>query len=96
MVRMQTRHHFFVRCEAWAPQPRKLWKSIGKACRWKHIRALWTKTLFEREKDTPAVLTFLREARVGEMVSRAALGRGRGVGASPVGEGGEGGEPAPP
>ena len=51
------------------------------------VKALWqglrvespTKTLFEGEKATLAVLIFLRGSKVGEVVSLVALGRGRGV-----------------
>lgn len=49
----------------WAPQLRKLWKSVGGGCGWKHRSAPRAKTLFE--KATPKLLTFLRDTRVGEM-----------------------------
>ena len=51
----------------WAPQARKMWKEIGKACGWKHPRAPAVRWLWE-EKATKAVLSFLTSTRVGEMV----------------------------
>lgn len=36
-------------------------------------------TLLQKERATPAVLAFLRETTIGDMVSLAALGRGRGA-----------------
>lgn len=53
-----------------------------------------TKTLFEEEKATLAVLIFLRGSKVGEVVSLVALGRGRGV-EDLVGEEGEEGAGLP-
>ena len=34
----QSWHHFFTRCRAWAPQARRVWESVGKACEWRHPR----------------------------------------------------------
>ena len=31
-------HHLFVRCKSWTSQREKMWRDIGKACRWKHPR----------------------------------------------------------
>ena len=51
---------------------------VGMACRRKHIRAPPAKTLFEREEAPPVVLISLREAKLSQMVSLAALGGGGG------------------
>ena len=60
------------------PEIGKLRKSVVRAWGWKHPRAPRIRTLFEMEETTPAVLTFLRDTRVGKMVSLAALGGGGG------------------
>ena len=62
--KQQTCHHLFTECRAWPPQVRRLWKDIGKACRWKHPRAPSVKWLWKK-KATEAVLVFLRDTRVG-------------------------------
>lgn len=64
-------------------------------CKWKHLLALQAKTLFEKKETTLAVPTFLWEAEVGQMVSLAALGRGRGVEVRQKAEGKEGGPARP-
>ena len=84
----QTRYHLFIRCEAWAPQSKALCRSVGKAHEWKHSRAPQIKTLFEK-KATSAVLTFVRDTKVGEIASLAALGGG----GDPMGEDGGPGSP---
>lgn len=43
-------------------------RSARKACGYKHPPAPQVKTLFEEGEATPAVLTFLRETKVGQMV----------------------------
>ena len=35
----RTRHHLFTERRAWAPKIRRLWRKIGKDCRWEHPRA---------------------------------------------------------
>ena len=45
----------------------------------KHPTAPQVGTLFEKEEATPAVLSLLRETKVSQMVSMAALEEGRGV-----------------
>ena len=50
-----------------------MWKSIGKACEREHPRAPSVRLLFQVDRATPAVLTFLVEAKVGKMVSLASL-----------------------
>ena len=34
----ESRHHLFTECQALIPQIRRLWKRVGKDCRWKHPR----------------------------------------------------------
>ena len=52
---------------------------MGKVCGWRHPRAPRISSPFGDERATPAVLTFLRDTKVGEFVSLAALGGGAGV-----------------
>ena len=58
----------FTECRAWAPQARKMWKTTGKACGWKHPKAPSVRHLWEGEA-TETVLDFLRDTRVGCMVN---------------------------
>ena len=58
-------------CRAWAMQIRKLWRSVGKACEWKHPRAPAVRLLFQDERATPVVLAFLRGTKIGRMVTLA-------------------------
>ena len=60
-------HRLLVKCEAWAPQSRAIWKSLGRACGWKHSRVPQVRVLFEKKEATPAVLAFLRETKVGQV-----------------------------
>ena len=66
-----SRHHLFAKCRAWAPQAKKLWKEIGKACEWKHPRAPAVRLLFQDRRTIPAVLCFLRDTEVGRMITLA-------------------------
>ena len=61
-------HHLFVRFRARATQIKELWRSVGKVCEWKHPRAPSVRLLFQDERATPAVLTFIREIKVGRVV----------------------------
>ena len=79
--KQQTHHHLFIECRAWAPQARKMWGAIGKACGWKHPKAPSVRHLW-KDKSTEAGLDFRRDARVGCMVNVRRLPR----------EGGEEGE----
>ena len=47
---------------------RRMWKEIGKACGWKHLRAPSVRNIFGDEWATEAVLTFLRDTKVECMV----------------------------
>ena len=51
------------RCEGW---------SGGRG--WKHPRAPFVRLLFQNERATPAALTFLREIKVGRVVTLAPSG----------------------
>lgn len=67
----QSRHHLFVKCRTWEAQVKELWKSVGKACEWKHPRAPAVRLLFRDERATPAVLQFLQDTKVGRMATRS-------------------------
>ena len=98
----QTRHHLFVNCEAWRPQIRELWKEVGKLCGWKHPRAPRMALLFNDERATKAVLSFLRKTRVGQLVTIPPRGggvreeRGEGNEEESARREGEEGGPGPP
>lgn len=62
-------------------------EGVGRACGWKHPRVPQISLLFEGERATPAVLTFLRGTKAGEFISLAALG-GRVSGGGGLGGGG--------
>lgn len=55
-----------------------------------------TKMLFKKEKATPAMLTFLREARVGEINIFGGAGWGKTGGSEPSGRGEQGRGAGPP
>ena len=62
-----------------------MWKTIGKACGWKHPKAPSVKHLWkDKYKATEAVLDFLRDTGVGYMLNLRRLSGEEG------GEGGEG------
>ena len=65
----ETRHHLLVKCRAWATPIEELWRSVGRDCEWKHPRAPTVRVLFQEERATPAVLAFLRDTKVGRMVT---------------------------
>ena len=65
----QSRYHLFFQCRRWAPESKKMWRDIGKACGWRHPRAHAVRHLFEDDRATPAVLTFIRTTRVGGMIT---------------------------
>ena len=66
-------HHHLFRCQAWRAQRDKTWRSVGKACRWKHPRAPSVRALFQNDEATPAVRAFLRKTRVGRMANLGSL-----------------------
>ena len=56
--KQQTRHHLFAECRVCAPQTRRMWKVVGKACRWRHPKAPSVRQLW-KDKATEAVWAFL-------------------------------------
>ena len=99
MLVVQSCHHLFVECRAWASQIRKLWERIGKDCGWEYPRAPAVRWLWD-ERATGAVLDCLEDTRAGCGTSaRAASGsqeqEGGGEGEDQGSEGEEGG-PGPP
>ena len=46
---------------------------MGRAFGWRHPRAHSVRVLFQNDKATPAVPTYLRETKVGRVVSLASL-----------------------
>ena len=54
----QSRYHLFAECEAWQLQIQAMWEDIGKLCGRKHPSVALI-------KDESAVLSFLRDAKVG-------------------------------
>ena len=90
----QSQHHLFVKCEEWKPQGKEMWSRVRRPCGCKHHREPAIRALFD-ERATRAVLTFLRETKVGIFVSTAPRPARRGGGGGRDGGGG-GGPPSPP
>ena len=59
------------RCSRWRGQARVLWKRIGKLCEWKEPRAQEVRLLFDDVRSAKAVLSFLRDTRIGRIVPQA-------------------------
>ena len=75
-----------------------LWRRVERLCDWEEPRAREVRLLFDDVRAAPAVLTFLRDTRVGRIVPQALRRRRegeRGREADREGEGDEGG-PGPP
>lgn len=70
-----SRFHLVARCRAWVGQRRVLWKRVERLCEWGRPRAPAVRLLFDDVRATPAVLSFLRDTRVGKMVSLGPLCR---------------------
>ena len=60
----ESRHHLFIECRAWAPQIQRLWKQVGKDCRWEHPRAPAVRKLW-KGGGTEAALEYLADTRFG-------------------------------
>ena len=58
----------FSSCRAWDTQIKELWKSVGRAYEWKRPRAP-TQAAFKDEWAAPVVLQFLRNTKVGRIVT---------------------------
>ena len=67
----QTRFHLVVRCPTLGGQQRVLWKRVEELCDWEEPRAQEVRLLFDDLRAAPAVLTFLRDTRVGRIVPQA-------------------------
>lgn len=66
-----SRSHLVARCRAWTGQARVMWERIGRLCEWERPRAPSVRRMFEDVRATPAVLSFLRDTRVGKMATLA-------------------------
>ena len=60
----ESRHHLSIECRAWAPQIQRLWRLVGKDCRWEHPKAPAVRKLW-KEGATEAVLEYLADTQVG-------------------------------
>ena len=65
----QSRFHLVVRCPAWAGQARVMRRRIGRLCEWERPRAPSVLLMFNDVWASPAILTFLRNTRMGQMIS---------------------------
>ena len=63
--------HLVARRLAWAGQARVMWKRIWRLCERRGPVVPSVRAMFGHSRATPAVLTFLRETRVGRLVSLA-------------------------
>ena len=86
----QSWHHLFTGCQAQAPQARKMWNEIGKACEWKHLRAPSVRLLWDG-RAVETVLKILCTTRVRCIGMERVLSEDKGE----ISEGEERG-PAPP
>ena len=67
----QTRFHLVARCPAWEGQARCMWRRVAKLCEWERPRAPEVRRLFDEVRAAPAVLSFLRDKRVGRILPLA-------------------------
>ena len=73
-----------------------MWKRVEKLCEWEIPSSPEVRLLFDDARAAPAVLTFLRDTRVGRIVSQALRRKREGkIGREVDREGGEAG-PGPP
>ena len=72
--REQSQFHLVARCPAWAGQARAMWKRIGRLCEKRGPVTPSVRAMFGDQRATPEVLTFLRDTRVGKMISLAPRG----------------------
>ena len=70
----QTRYHLFVKCRRWTPEIKRLWQRMRAETG--EGGAPSVRKLFRNEKNTKAILEFLRETKVGKMPSRVLLAGG--------------------
>ena len=71
-------------------------KRVGKLCQWKEPRVPGVRLLFDDVRAAPAVLTFLRDTRVGRIVPQALRRRRAGEDGREVDREGEEGGLGPP
>ena len=92
----QTRFHLVARYPTWRGQAGVLWRRIERLCEWERPRAPEVRLLSDDVRAAPAVLTFLRDTRIGRIVPQALRERrGEEAGREVDREGEEGG-PGPP
>ena len=92
----QTRFHLVASCPSWRGQARVLWKRVAKLCEWNGPRAPEVRLLFDDVPAAPAVLSFLRDTRIGRIVPQALRRRRDGEEGREVDREGEEGGPGPP
>ena len=86
-----------IRCATWAGKSSVMWGPVAKLCKWERPRAPEVRLLFDDARAAPAVLSFLRDTRLGRMVSVASLReRWAGEGVREADSEGEEGGPGPP
>ena len=68
-----SRFHLVARCRRRTGQQRVLWKRVERLCECDRPRARTVRLLFDDVRATPAMLSFLRDTRVGKMVSLGPL-----------------------
>ena len=71
-----------------------MWRRIPRLCEWKTPRAPSVRLMFDDVRAAPAVLTFLRDTRVGRVITVAPRGEEREV--EETESEGEKGGPGPP
>ena len=77
-------------CGRWKTEINVLWKTIGKKLGWKHRRSKKISELLREEKETGAILQFLRDTDIGKIkngVSRPPIPDCDGDGESVTSEG---------
>ena len=75
----RSRYHLFFRCRRWAPESRKVWKSVGEACGRKHPKAPSACLAFQGDSDSGAGGPELPTGGEGRKIfNLASLERGRG------------------
>ena len=70
----QTRYHLFVKCRRWIPEIRRLWQRVRAETGEGGAPSI--SKLFGNEKNTKAILEFLKETRVGKMPGRVLMAGG--------------------
>ena len=71
---VQTRHHLFIVCRRWGPEIRELWQKVRLETGWGGAPSI--RRLFADERNTKAIIEFLRKTKVGKMPGRILLAGG--------------------